>query len=121
MHDEDILALAARAAGVDFDGYDAEQNCLYKNHTTSYGPGKSYWDPLGWEKDSLNLAVKLRIEISFSCEASRYVACSYWIPWEGPGQVTEVMGDSPLESTQRAIVLAAAEIGKHLLKETAHG
>jgi hypothetical protein len=94
MTDKEMLELAAKAAGIYIE-FDSD--------------GKSYigndyvkpWNPLTDDGDALRLAVKLNI---FNTRSKGY---------EWP--VIEVFiehNDDPYEATRRAIVRAAAEIGK---------
>ena len=99
MTDREMLALAAKAAGI--DGYHATRGdgtvCLYD--------GRVYFDPLTDDGDALRLAVKLGLSIEF---------------WEGlvivadEHEIGEECGNDPDAATRRAITRAAAEIGRNM-------
>lgn len=112
MTDKELLELAARAAWVfPVLCYEAKRNCLRIGDRKSY----SLWRPLTDDGDALRLAVKLNIELRFhlagdvpgvtaTCAADRRLPIPRE-PW------TPEQGDKPA-ATRRAIVRAAAEIGK---------
>lgn len=98
MTDRELLKLAAKAAGVVHDGVG------YLSPTGL----PMHWNPLNDDGDALRLAVKLRMTIctlSDSIEVISYdnSICSNEMTWEG---------EDPYAATRRAIVRAAAEIGK---------
>jgi hypothetical protein len=107
MTDRDLLELAAKAAGFHDATWATEQNCI----STAKLPGfRCFWNPLTDDGDALRLAVKLKFKI---------------IRWHSDGNVAiyknqhavapicyERCGDDPYAATRRAIVRAAAEIGK---------
>lgn len=104
MTDRELLELAAKAAGIrlhvwgtpgieNFADLDAER----------FG---SLWKPLTNDGDALRLAVKLWIEPDFRMGTVRcFGESSCFI---------EPTGDDPYAATRRAIVRAAAEIGKQI-------
>lgn len=111
MTDRELLELAARAAGLTnhayceawktFAAYDASDDRFY-------GPS---WNPLTDDGDALRLAVKLHINLrhlSFlvpeSAEVQAGICGEFW-----PGE--KAQGDA-CAATRRAIIRAAAEIGK---------
>jgi hypothetical protein len=115
MTDQELLQLAAKAAGMDDAEYQdgtgwMEGRYGYPVAIWSESLG-AYWNPLEDDSDALRLAVKLQLEI---------------IPLEGGGvdieRTTEAepfgillateSGPDPYAATRRAIVHAAAEIGK---------
>ena len=108
MSDKDLLELAAKAAGY---------SCRIR--TTKIGIEKFYvnghvWNPLTDDGDALRLAVKLQIDMEFYVENGSTSAvlveyCDYRCNI-GRDEV-EPKGDIYL-ATRRAIVHAAAEIGK---------
>lgn len=101
MTDKELLELAAKAAGYTLaktkDGYPL------------WIHGQGIWNPLTDDGDALRLAVKLRMDVE---------------PWiHGDSACSRVLcgeilidephyGDDPERATRRAIVRAAAEIGK---------
>jgi len=105
--DRELLELAAKAAGIEgtwFAGYLA-------THPGHFGvnispAGHDVWDPLNDDGEALRLAVKLQLSIRIDSigTAARQ---NDGDEWQG------VMSNpDPAVATRRAIVRAAAEIGK---------
>ena len=92
MTDREMLELAAKAAGIDpkWDG-------LYWQ-----------WNPLTDDGDALRLAVKLRLGINLTYEDVAIVGQEH----TQAQFCLEQNGDDPYAATRRAIVRAAAELGK---------
>ncbi len=117
MSDRELLELAAKAAGMEVDGLackaivqiDDELALLVRN---SLG-GNSIWNPLRNDGDALRLAVKtgIKIEMHTSWVYARAVIPKDPHPWR---EITEgwAITKEPYAATRRAIVRAAAEIGK---------
>ena len=104
MNDRELLELAAKAAGVylEWDGPPTQWQPMYYQ-------GKTYhsWNPLTDDGDALRLAVKLGIEIwtgNGSCYANYGM--------DNEKSIHEPHNDNPYAATRRAIVRAAAEIGR---------
>lgn len=100
MTDKELLELAAKAAGLTLanqkdDEVQLEQYCK-KAHKLENG---EFWNPLTDDGDALRLAVKLGFPLEFdpvhTCDRDEWVT-------------------DPYAATRRAIVRAAAEIGKNL-------
>jgi hypothetical protein len=112
LADKELLMLAARAAGIDwFD----EPRQLAK------GPGlhmKSgpFWNPLTDDGDALRLAVTLNLTILSDpyIGEKRYIVCKDFTVHKGYLINCEEVGGHPFTSTRRAIVRAAAEIGRSM-------
>lgn len=86
MTDRELLELAAKAAGVEpYELHDRWGDCG--------GIEKAGWNPLTDDGDALRLAVKLKL-------------------WTHSGMGSHHNQDDPYAATRRAIVRAAAEIGK---------
>ena len=110
MTDQQLLELAAKAAG-----YKTIQYQDLKSHglDVRYGideaiwNGESYWNPLEDDGDALRLAVKLglRIEINTQVLGDTLVISEFY-------DNVECHNGDPYAATRRAIVKAAAEIGK---------
>ena len=108
MTDRELLELAAKAAGIEYDPSDKSKLGLWlviddepSEHT------RRRWNPLTDDGDALRLAVKLRLHIindGMTC------VCRTGMP-RNIG-VTESLSGCQFEATRRAIVRAAAEIGK---------
>jgi len=103
MNDKELLELAAKAAGIagdwsiEFEGIKVPRRD-YDNWII--------WNPLTSDSDALRLAVKLRLELGFPKE---YCVWSF-----GTNGVVcmEDPSNDPYAATRRAIVRAAAEIGR---------
>jgi hypothetical protein len=102
---KELLELAAKAAGVvgDLIGNDI----VIKDGTSLY-----FWNPLTDDGDALRLAVKLNIDIVFWPD--NYVQCCYPGEPADAGDLTEPYNNDHYAATRRAIVRAAAEIGKEM-------
>ena len=103
--DRELLKLAAKAVGIDLLAEEWEDGFIYYYHKI---PGDTQgWNPLNCDSDALRLAVKLKLQIQ---------------PWDDRvdsgkfpfGGQCEMYGDGPYAATRRAIVRAAAEIGRTL-------
>ncbi|MDG9785348.1 hypothetical protein [Metapseudomonas otitidis] len=104
MEDRELLELAARAAGYEVFSFTADHVMVSANPNHR---GFFAWNPLTDDGDALRLAVKLAIEIS-PCPQHDSVLCE---PKGSPESIitTEALDDY---GTRRAIVRAAAEIGR---------
>jgi hypothetical protein len=108
MNDRELLERAAKAAGYEFRYADQLLGCEVWNDAMEQS---EFWNPLDDDGDALRLAVVLGIEID------PRLGCVY----AGPGGTTErtresfdVTDEGGFAATRRAIVRAAAEIGKAL-------
>ena len=100
MTDKELLELAAKAIGLKLrynylGGRDARQ----------------LWDPLTDDGDALRLAVRLSIYIQIFTESAVPSVFTRGMNQIGTEQ-TIPLGNDPNAATRRAIVRAAAEIGK---------
>jgi len=95
MNDKELLELAAKAAGMDGLGlfWNERLKCLWDAEGFTF-------DPLEDDGDALRLAVKLVLGIRF------------YIDGVGVGESYEMNNADPHAATRRAIVRAAAEIGR---------
>lgn len=98
MTDRELLELAAKAAGLDID-FDVCCIGKYGHGRTRFHDIAGWWNPLMDDGDALRLAVQLEIELSFMNGDTHADGQS-----EG--------GPDKKANTRRAIVRAAAEIGK---------
>lgn len=108
MDDRELLELAAKAAGKRIDEetfgeyQDAHNGCVVADG--------NHWNPLNDDGDALRLAVKLGITPiirHFGCDATdcgKGMAYERWVR----------SGGDRLQATRRAIVRAAAEIGRQV-------
>ena len=105
MTDRELLEMAAKAAGYEIDGYSERYGVL-----VSEADGVSmWWAPLTNDGGALRLAVKLELEIRvFNGRAHAGKQNNFWCTehWFPDGDVNA--------ATRRAIVRAAAEIGKQI-------
>ena len=110
--DREMLELAAEAAGI-AGKWDASAN----NGAGMFIKHDGYcWIPLTDDGDALRLAVKLEIQTGYS----EFSGCGF-ASWDRGMNHLSVYGpDDPCAATRRAIVRAAAEIGRRM-KEKANG
>ncbi len=96
MRDNELLELAAKATGIDYpSGIDSR-----------FAPS---WNPLTSDGDALRLAVKLNLQIH-PCDDECWIGDPA-ADLEKPS-ICEQNNSDPYAATRRAIVRAAAEIGK---------
>lgn len=111
MTEREMLELAAKAAGVEGNYFESEAGiCI---HTGIYRPGLDYyWNPLISDSEAMRLAVKLRlcIEFGYCLDDAPVVRCGRECEREDWGEYP-AFPDRYAE-TRRAIVRAAAEIGR---------
>jgi hypothetical protein len=98
MTDRELLELAAKAIGLTLrynylGGRDANQP----------------WDPLTDDGDALRLAVQLKLAFSYPFDEA---VVRVWYGDEGQEPIYEDQQPDPYAATRRAIVRAAAEIGR---------
>lgn len=116
MNDRELLELAAKAAGAEYE-VDADDYGIWLH--SAIGGQSGAWDPLTDDGDALRLAVKLGLWITIddeqemTADAIKAVSGSNG---ERPKHFTERFkypqyGDRYV-ATRRAIVRAAAEIGR---------
>lgn len=104
--DRDLLIYAAKAAGIQYtiSVNGAFLIAPYMNPLT-----KVSWNPLEADGDAFRLAVKLGLKLNV-CVTSGSAQVG------GIGTFVEVdFDDDPLAATRRAIVRAAAEIGRRMV------
>jgi hypothetical protein len=97
--DKELLDLAAKAAGIELLFEEMKDGSIYYYYKI---PGDTQgWNPLNSDSDALRLAVKLGLGIEFF---------SSWVAANGGHE--EDRESDPYAATRRAIVRAAAEIGR---------
>lgn len=119
MTDRKLLELAAKAAGPEIFG---EPGCYFRrlseNHSMVSG-----WNPLTDDGDALRLAVRLGISLlpyPVYNETERHSVIAKQrrqgdiLRKANPTVAMEVYNDDPYAATRRAIVRAAAEIGRSM-------
>ncbi|MCY1549059.1 hypothetical protein D9M68_852090 [compost metagenome] len=106
--DRELLELAAKAAGIEYhiDHLDGTPKLVANN----YG---AVWNPLYSDGQALRLAVKLdlHVQCDFKEESSKVYVYGGWVGngiEEEPGELDK------FGATRRAIVRAAAEIGRSM-------
>jgi len=117
MNDRELLELAAKAAG--YSGawikWPGARHPLNAELGFFHGSDGTVWRPLSDDGDALRLAVKLHIDLKSWDEVVRV--------WVGDHESHEVIaaieqpcgpGFDIYAATRRAIVLAAAEIGRRM-------
>ena len=116
MTDKQLLKDAAKAAGIElvFGPYGEPRDCTGMAPAMNMLSAK-VWNPIDDDGDALRLAVKLRISVWVDSSD----ACCSWVPEgqhpfsEGMEQLAEeITNGDPYAATRRAIVRAAAEIGR---------
>lgn len=108
--DRELLELAAKAAGVTL--------CVFgPTGSEKYGDSDGFgrhvpWNPLTDDGDALRLAVKLKIDINHDVKLGIEIvyAAARGTLWSQASE--EKSGADPCVFTRRAIVRAAAEIGR---------
>lgn len=101
LTDRELLELAAKAADVNLYWTKDGQKLFARS-----GGNQTPWNPLEHDGDALRLAVRLKMNINIGSEGvfvSRY---------EDEPVIAQKNNDDPYAATRRAIVRAAAEIGK---------
>lgn len=110
MNDRKLLELAAKAAGLDFDPTVKNKHGLLVADRNGCQSETRVWNPLTDDGDALRLAVKLRMPLWFDEAATianqRQCGDSGWRVETG---IDDLGGYA---ATRRAIVRAAAKIGK---------
>jgi len=108
MNNRELLEMAAKAAGYTGLYWSMLRQCFFEKNGI-------YWNPLEDDGDALRLAVKLHIDLKSWDEVVRV--------WVGDHESHEVIaaieqpcgpGFDIYAATRRAIVLAAAEIGRRM-------
>lgn len=107
--DRELLELSAKAAGFVTHPKIKSKDCVVVIDKNGYcGDEHAYWNPLTDDGDALRLAVKLGLLIATAYGST---ACGLE---NGRGEISEFHGADPCAATRRAIVRAAAEIGKKM-------
>jgi hypothetical protein len=110
MTDKELLELAAKAAGIEPDGLEPIKNSL------DYIPFFENWNPLEDDGDALRLAVKLNLNLEHSWIVvsgdDHYPMASVHASFGNEVNCYELKESDPYAATRRAIVNAAAEIGR---------
>jgi len=108
MKNRELLKLAAKAAGIEVE-WVRNSGCFYYDNPET---GREIFDPLTDDGDAFRLSVMLGLDIiqhSKIKDGRLEVAV-----FEGENLELEPYGSDPYKATRRAIVRAAAEIGKSM-------
>lgn len=109
MTDRELLELAAKAAGINIKMWEAGDPYRMKA-----SGAMAVWNPLTDDGDALRLAVALRITVEQSLLETQ--ASAYVLVGLKKAHFVSVSGKvAREEATRRAIVRAAAEIGRNML------
>lgn len=110
--DRELLELAAKAVGIKIR-WQSYGNYFVICDIDDEGI-EAVWNPLEDDGDALRLAVKLNMGISIPVMAAKYARVDV-ITFRNSGvNVIEACKDDPCAATRRAIVRAAAEIGRNM-------
>ncbi len=109
MTDRELLEAAAKAAGIvgEYDDIAGEAGIIVMRGFGSRVWIGKVWNPLTDDGDALRLAVKLRMSVHLD---SNMVD----VDPDGISWFSEAYGTDPLAATRRAIVRAAAAIGRSM-------
>ena len=130
--DRKLLELAALAAGLVYEHPGLAYPVGFKEQVATWHPVTSEcdqfehiplteWNPLADDSDALRMAVKLGLVV---CVMNEIKTTGIYLPAEhigGKFDETERHGNDPYAATRRAIVLAAAEIGKAMFAAKKEG
>lgn len=111
--DRELLELAAKAAGYEWDWFG------HKFHIAIEHPMWTTWNPLTDDGDALRLAVRLSADVTQhaddlpACVSVTIIGPDSAAPADY-AHVVEPHGNDQFAATRRAIVRAAAEIGRNL-------
>jgi hypothetical protein len=110
MNDRKLLELAAKAAGLEIVNMETKDCLAIKTNYCNH----DYWNPLTDDGDALRLVVKLNLFLFHAWTHAEGVPLANVMVQNAEQTVTcgEIKGDNPCAATRRAIVRAAAEIGK---------
>ena len=112
-NDKELLELAAKAAGIEIIGL-VDKMIAQPDHRTggfiirNDRGGDSCWNPLTDDGDALRLAVKLGMEVDIWKQGNRTIVSHFIL---SQNHIIET-SDDLYAATRRAIVRAAAELGK---------
>lgn len=109
MNDKELLRLAAKAAGIDHPG---GEHSIHNDGRLWDCDKLRWWNPLTNDGDALRLAVQLQMSLSLG--PVRVQACTIAGSLRNEFFQEEIIHQDSGTATRRAIVRAAAEIGKEL-------
>lgn len=114
MSDKELLELAAKAAGIKYHAY--VDNPMFGTGINIGDVDVPLWNPLKDDGDALRLAAKLSIDPMFNLNMGDGRPCvSVIFPLSGDyTSLSEIDHGDTCAATRRAIVRAAAEIGRSM-------
>ena len=114
MTDRELLEMAAKASGIELC-WAPNADGIEQSAFDGVFPW-IWWNPLEDDADALRLAVKLDIDFYTGADEKGPEAwAGYYLPGrENKKHACVSMVDDPYAATRRAIVCAAAEVGKGL-------
>ena len=120
MTDRELLELAAKACGFGVQNPPDNPHCWTESeypkgsrqhgalwNYSGYSDTAELWNPLTDDGDALRLAIKLEMDVSFGLRGAV-------IEQSHGRKVQELDDNDPYAATRRAIVRAAAEIGRNM-------
>lgn len=111
MSDIELLKLAAKAAGIEFEWSIGCGNAL---HLTATDATAIYWNPLSDDGDAMRLAVKLNLFVVVEGDQEDDSRRRTQAGHRSVGSKSQNHGNDPCAATRRAIVRAAAAIGEQM-------
>ena len=115
MNDKELLELAAKAAGFINLSYCPAWKCMAEfdiDKQGGYFKWDTYWNPLARDSDALQLVVLLGLNITHGITPAGAKVVMVSCKEKFSGWFEEETTQDPLAAICRAIVRAAAEIGK---------
>ena len=104
MKDKELLELAAKAAGITYKYYSDPEGLIINDDQWPL----VVWNPLTDDGDALRLAVKLGMNVFHAANQA------FALDAEGNIEEAQDYGVGPYAATRRAIIRAAARIGKEM-------
>ena len=121
MNDKELLELAAKAAGMNAGGEYVDGGDEFTHLRVQRAKGQNWfkWTPLTDDGDALRLAVKLMIRVSVNRAFRLSIPGSVTVEYPDRDGCYFALGEAvtngdPYAATRRAIVRAAAEIGRQM-------
>ncbi|WP_122408970.1 hypothetical protein [Pseudomonas viridiflava] len=108
--DAEIISMAARAAGLSVQW---SNNCGDFSIGEPYSRGEKRWNPLEFDQDAFRLAVQLKL-------FPQMMNMGQEVGIEDL-DIFESFSPDPYAATRRAIVRAAAEVGRKMVVDFPHG
>ena len=121
MSDRELLEFAAKAAGIhvptkkDYPWAYIDESGIFRDISCAGdGTRMSRWNPITDDGDAMRLMVRLRLEPRFIDNSHSNGAEPSRVTLHNVAGIVENIDGDPLAATRRAIVRAAAEIGRQM-------